>query len=193
MPCRAVRKRVARKPKCIQGSTYSPQCSDLRRGRYRHAELPSLGDGGDVALRRRGLNERAATAAAVAARDRDHRIRPRDSHVSIGATRYTLVVRSISTCISTAPHAYARVNVRRRAARLRHDRTRPGPRGTRKRKVFFRARRGPPNRCVMLHFPTVFFDSADVPATRAIPRRVGVLGDAASGGKFERWLISHLY
>jgi len=65
---------VARKSKCTQGSTYSPQCSDLRRGRYRHAEFPSLGVG-DVALGRRGLNERAV--AAVVARDRNHRVQSR--------------------------------------------------------------------------------------------------------------------
>lgn len=37
----------------------------------------------------------------------------------------------------------------------------------------------------MLHFPTVFFDSADVLATNAIPQRVGVLCNLASGGIFE--------
>lgn len=37
----------------------------------------------------------------------------------------------------------------------------------------------------MLHFPPVFFDSADVLATSAIPQRVGVLGNLASGGIFE--------
>lgn len=82
----------------------------------------------------------------------------------------------------TALHAYARINVRRRAL-SRPDTARI--KETRRRKVFFRARRGPPNRCVMLHFPTVFFDSADVLATSAIPQRVGVLDNLASGGIFE--------
>lgn len=136
-----------------------------------------------------GLNERAGYRCYRSwcwplRRDRNHRVWPRDSHVSIGVTRIRSPNwRQKESLRFTAPHAYARVNVRRRAFSSRPDTARI--RETRRRKVFFRARRGPPNRCVMLHFPPVFFDSADVLATSAIPQRVGVLGNLASGGIFE--------
>lgn len=149
------------------------------RPRYQGAEFPSL-DVDDAAFgwRRverwtRGLLAAPVSYCRCCAVDRNHRVNREDSHVSI--RRYARIrptQEREKECHLDSPHhtAYARVN----AVSSRPDTA--WVQETRRKKVFFRARRGPPNRCVMLHFPTVFFDSADATATSVISRHVDVLG-----------------
>lgn len=92
------------------------------RGRCRHAELPSLGVRRRGSFRRTGVERvRAVTGTTTEIPRRQSRFRRRD------ALRTLLVVsRSLVTHSHHTP-TYAHVHVRRRAARLRRDRTRPGP------------------------------------------------------------------
>lgn len=125
-----------------------------------------------------------ATAASAAACDRNHRrTGPRDTVTFLSLQQYTLAKQSHLH----SPH-YTRIYASTFDAGLRnlvaitHGQALGKERGRGK---FFRARREPPNRCVMLHFSTVFFDSADVFATSAILRRSGVFDDIILGGIFE--------